>query len=893
VAVIIDPARGAQQPEALETTLESPFLETSPVGWTAAPGPAPVGEAPFLPETPFVSEYLADETVRPEAIAFHELLDELYDSEFDEAVAELAAEAETYVDALGLGETEADSARAERLLEAWVEPLRLETESMLTGMAEALEAQDPLSLTEDELDTLLDRFEPGESEHGPSFDGFLKKFIKKARGVVHGAIKAAKKGIATISKFMPIGIILRKLAVLVRPLLNRVLKFALNKLPVQYREPAAIVARKLFGMATGGAAGEGQDEAWSAEDFEDFEDSEDEQPATADVRQIQEAFDTEAASLLFAPSEQEQELFLAEAATTAARSSPNSLADLDAARQRFVDGVSRLDEGGDPTPLVENFVPAILPALRLGLKIAGRPRVVRFLAQYLGRLIAPYIGPSVTPGLSRAIVDAGLRSMTLEAEAEPGVAGEAEASPTIAGEAFASLVEDTVTRVSQLDEEDLADDRVLEAAAYEAFHESAAATFPAPVLAPESEYLEAGRAGGTWVAMPRRGPRRYRKYSQVFNVVIHPAAARSIRTFGGRPLSAFIRDGLGRSGPIRARIHLYQATPGTSLSGIARAERGVAGLGAGDRWARSRLHPLSPMAAATLLGEPGLGRTVSEAYEDGVGPLAIGQRLFYLEVPDAPTSPAATGASSGSPRKSSDATAVIDRAAGDVKVTIYLSEADAQSIAARLRKREPLGASLAALRRVYGPAIGKALGGGPTGSVQVKPDASDATAGGAASAGQSGTDAGTSSGSDAGNESEFEDEGGVEGEELVRGGFGRPFAGRGFGGRRAVARRRFLRRRVGRRPIRGRHGRFRRRPRFFRRRLLVGWITRTLAAELERIRDAFLQAADAPEDGVTITVGMRPAGLKLLLGRGPLRAGVAAAGPGRAQVDVKAGHPGG
>jgi hypothetical protein len=487
--------------------------------------------------------------------------------------------------------------------------------------------------------------------------------------------------------------------------------------------------------------------------------------------------------------------------------------------------------------------------------------------------------------------------MTLEAEAEAGFAGGAEASPSIAGEAFASLVEDTVTRVSQLDEEDLADDRVLEAAAYEAFHESAAATFPAPVLSPESEYLEAGRAGGTWVAMPRRGPRRYRKYSRVFNVVIHPAAARSIRTFGGRPLSAFIRDGLGRSGPIRARIHLYQATPGTSLSGIARAERGVSGLGAGDRWARSRLHPLSPMAAATLLGEPGLGRAVSEAYEDGVGPLAIGQRLFYLEVPDAATSPAATGASAGSPRKSSDATAVIDRAAGDVKVTIYLSEADAQSIAARLRKREPLGASLVALRRVYGPAIGKALGGGPTGSVQVKPDASDAAAGGATSAGQPGTGAGASAGSDAGDDSEFEfeseDEGGLAGEEFVRRGFGRSFGGRGFGARRAVARRRFLRRRFGRRPIRGRLGRFRRRPRFFRRRLLVGWITRTLAAELERIRDAFLQAADAPEDGVTITVGMRPAGLRLLLARGPLRPGVAAAGPGQVQVDVKAGHPGG
>ena len=177
--------------------------------------------------------------------------------------------------------------------------------------------------------------------------------------------------------------------------------------------------------------------------------------------------------------------------------------------------------------------------------------------------------------------------MTLEAEGE-----EAEATPAVAAEAFASLVEDTVAKVAQLDEEDLADEALVEEAAYTAFHESSAANFPPTVLSPEAEFHESGRAGGTWVPMPRDGPRRYRKYSHVFNVVIHPAAAQAIRTFSGRPLSAFIRDRFGRTGPVRARIHLYQATPGSTLGGIARAERSVAGLGTADRLARSRLHPL-------------------------------------------------------------------------------------------------------------------------------------------------------------------------------------------------------------------------------------------------------------------------------------------------------------
>jgi hypothetical protein len=840
VRATLDPIGQAQQSEALETPfLETPFLDVPEAAWAVEA--RSTGEAPFLPETPFLSEYLVgDEAVRPEQVAFGELLAELYDTEFDEAVAELAAEAETYVDQLGLGETEPDQARAERLLEAWIEPLRMETEAMLVGLAEALEAEDPMAMSEAELDTLIDRFEPSETEHGPVFEGFLKNFLKKARKVAQGAVKAAKAGIAAVSKIMPIGIILRKLAVLVRPLLTRVLKFALNKLPVEYREPAKLVARKLFGIAVSESLDEAEEEdlEWSESEMEEEALEADEQPATADVRQIQEAFDTEAASLLFAPSEQEQDLFLAEAGAASSRTSASSLADLDAARERFVDGMARLDEAADPTPLVQNFLPAILPALRLGLKIAGRPRVVQFLAQYLGRLISPYVGPSVSPGLSRAIVDAGLRLMTLETELDEG-----EAPPALAAEAFAALVEDTVTRVAQLDEEELADETLLEEATYTAFHESAAANFPAPVLSEENEYLESARAGGTWVAMPRRGPRRYRKYSRVFDVVIHPAAARAIRTFGGRPLGAFIRDGLGRSGPVRARVHLYQATPGTSLARIARSERGVPGLGSADRRARARLHPLTPMAAAALVGEPALGREVSEAYADGSGPLAIGQRLYYLEVPGSTVAPVAAGADAGSPRKSSDASAVIDAASGELKVTLYLSEADSQTIAARLRKREPLGASLAVLRRVYGPAIGSALGSGRGGRVQIKSEEADE----------------------------------VDTEDLVR----RPMRSMAMRPRLAMRRAQAMR---------GRASGLRRRPGRFRRRVLVRWIGSALARELDRMRDAFLQAIDAPEDGVSIVLRLRPPGLRVLVGAGVPRRAVAG-GPGPAQVEITPGPP--
>jgi len=201
VASTFEPAGEARQADAPAATLETPFLEVPHAAWTAASAAPSAGEAPFLAESPFVSEYVTGgQTIRPEEPALRELLEELYDSEFDEAIADLSAEAETYVAELGLGESETDQARAEQMLEAWVEPLRRETQAMLVGLAEAFESEDPLSMTEDRFDAIFEHFEPATTEHGPVFEGFLKKLLKKAKTIAQGAIKAAKSGIAAARK---------------------------------------------------------------------------------------------------------------------------------------------------------------------------------------------------------------------------------------------------------------------------------------------------------------------------------------------------------------------------------------------------------------------------------------------------------------------------------------------------------------------------------------------------------------------------------------------------------------------------------------------------------------------------------------------------------------------
>jgi hypothetical protein len=114
-------------------------------------------------------------------------------------------------------------------------------------------------------------------------------------------------------------------------------------------------------------------------------------------------------------------------------------------------------------------------------------------------------------------------------------------------------------------------------------------------------------------------------------------------------------------------------------------------------------------------------------------------------------------------------------------------------------------------------------------------------------------------------------------EDLVRRSFrpGRPLAMRRRPGQPALVRRRAYRRRQ---------------PRYLRRRPLVVWTAQSLAGELNRNRDDFLKAVDAPADGVTIVLRLRPPGLRALLGTGAIQA-AAAAGPGPVQAEIYPGHP--
>ena len=195
------------------------------------------------------------------------------------------------------------------------------------------------------------------------------------------------------------------------------------------------------------------------------EEGEDE--AASGVEAIQHEFNQQVADLLFATSEVKQDLEVSRAVSESQVATENPLGELDRAREQFIRELGQLKEGEDPTPLLEEFIPAVLPVLKLGLKLAGRKRVVNFLAKLVSKLIVKFVGPQYAAALSQAMVDAGLRLIHLETTPQD----ETQA----AGSAVAGTVEDTVRRVAALPEYILDNQELLEAFALEAFEQAAAA----------------------------------------------------------------------------------------------------------------------------------------------------------------------------------------------------------------------------------------------------------------------------------------------------------------------------------------------------------------------------------------------------------------------------------
>jgi hypothetical protein len=648
-----------------------------------------------LPATPFLTVYESHDAgawVDPETEEYVAFLNELYDDEFEEALFELTTGAVTLHESrLGY---EADGLPGaghdgERLLEQHFSPLVREAHAMFESLAREFGERGASSFTEGEIAAVIDRYEPS-GDLAPEFEDFLGRLKKVVRKTAGKAVALAKKGVGAAAR-LGLGPLLNKLEALVAPLLRRVVQSAIGRLPSQLQPAARKLAERLpFAKEIDGA------------DADVLENGE-----TCEVARIQYEFNHRVADLLFAHDEVEQDLEIARIVTDRNGHEGYPLAELDRARERLVGRLQELREGEDPTPHVEEFVPALLPALRTGIRLAGRKRVVNFLAGLVGKMIQRFVGPQATPALSRALVDTGLRLIQLEATPED----EARAAPS----AVVATVEDTLRRVADLPDHVLDDEGLLEGFALQAFEQAAATNLPA--VLPDAVYrtrpdlAEARRLRGSWVMMPRGRRKRYKKFTRTIPVRVTPHAVAAVESFENIPLEEYLEEELGvpPGEEIEAVVHLYESIPGTRLPDIARLEHDAPGLGASE--GHQQLHPLTREAAGILLGEPELGREVDPRYLVDEHTTAVGQRFYYLEVSGRRPLTVPQQPGRARTRRPTQLRVVLDFPKDEIGLRLFLSEIRAQELAVKLRQQAHVGSVVARLQGYLDRGLRGALSG--------------------------------------------------------------------------------------------------------------------------------------------------------------------------------------
>lgn len=653
-------------------------------------------EASVPATSPFLTFYESEAgggPVDPEAEEYVAFLNELYDEEFDEGLASLADEAAAIYETRFAYEQEDPQTigyQAERLLTQHFAPLAAEAETMFGSLARELGRRDLMTLGDNEIETLVDGYKTS-GELAPNFEEFLGKLKKAFKKVANTAVDLAKKGISAAAK-LGLGPILEKLKALVRPLLKRVIQTAIGKLPAQLQPMARKLAERLPFL-------------------KELEESYETAPQDAELGQaagIQHEFNQQVATLLFAPTEVEQDLEVARVLTEQQTPDTYPLPELDRARDRFTENLRGLREGEDPTPHVENFVPAILPALKIGIRLVGRKKVVGFLAGFLGKLIQKFVGPQYAPPLSQAIVDAGLRLIHLEATAED--------ESRAAASAVAATVEETVRRVAAAPDYVLDSQELLEGFALEAFEQAAAANLP-PVLPGEiykkrPDLAEGRKLRGAWIMMPRGLRKRFKKFSRRIPILLAPHKVASLETFEGVPVDEFLEEqlGLAPGEEVEAFVHLYEAIPGTRLSDIARQEETIPKLDTAN--GLGQLHPLTREAAALLLGEPELGRDADPRTVSDPHAPQVGQRFYYLEIPGKRPLMIPEPGGRATARRSTRVRLILDFPKNEIRVRLFLSEIRAQEIAVKLRQHAHIGTVAARLGRIAERGVRRALIGG-------------------------------------------------------------------------------------------------------------------------------------------------------------------------------------
>lgn len=569
--------------------------------------------------SPFLAEYeYADGTVssnNPETELYFELMDNLFDEEFDYAVHELIDQADQFLEQRGaneiLHETEGYDQRVQSYLYDHFLPLQRELETAVQNMANDIQRTDIMSRPEAEIEQFLAQYE-APSTLAPEFQNFFGSFVEKAKNAVKFVADKAKQGLSAVGKLLPINKILEQLKKLAAPVIKQVLKVAIGKLPKELQPIAKDLAQKMLKL-----------EMAEMEVLENQEQSND-----FEFEFIQGELDAHIANLLTNENpiiaENAVQQFVNEVENPHGQTD-NVTPDIHVARERFIQDFMRMQEGEDPSPAIQNFLPAVMalkPIIKTAVGIIGRDKIVNFLAGAISPLISKFVGQQSATKLSKGLANAGLKLIGFEMTQTD--------EPRLSAETIMATVEKVGNDLSNLPAEVYADQELLQALVYESFETAAAAQFPEQMMKPENR--EAAKSSGTWLYQPAGSRRKfYKKYTQVFEVELSRQLAESIIVYEGRNLASFLQaGGLNFDTPQKVKIHLFEAIKSTTKPRIARFEKNTRGLG-GRVGGWKGIHPLTQDNAAKLLQEPGLGSAFAEGALGQPLRSGIGERYFFVE----------------------------------------------------------------------------------------------------------------------------------------------------------------------------------------------------------------------------------------------------------------------
>ena len=133
--------------------------------------------------------------------------------------------------------------------------------------------------------------------------------------------------------------------------------------------------------------------------------------------------------------------------------------------------------------ITQNFLPAILPALRVGIKLLGRERVVNTIAGIAAPILKPMVKEQATP-LSRALVDAGLKFVNLETP-------ETITGDQYLGATVSNILTEATDKITQLPDNILdSQQEILESFIKDALFTSIANNIPSGFLNEQSKILK-------------------------------------------------------------------------------------------------------------------------------------------------------------------------------------------------------------------------------------------------------------------------------------------------------------------------------------------------------------------------------------------------------------------